>query len=449
MLPLTIVVFGATGDLFQKKLARAFFDCAKSGIIPEKFTLIGLSRKLLSHVEFRDLVKSSVGLDIDQNFLESFLQKVCYYSLDATDLFAVEGLREILDNVDQGHGACSNKLFYIATAPDTYEDIFGNISKSGLGVPCVGNFQNQKAWIRIIVEKPFGTDAENAKKLDELLGESFEEEQIFRIDHYLAKETVQNIYSFRFKNILFAPLWSRKYIDKVEIYSFETALVPDNRKNFYDRVGALRDFGQNHLLELVSLIAMEDPDSAEAKDIRRKRGEALADTHFDYEKKDDLVLGQYEGYADGEFKDSKTETYFRARLSVDNERWKNVPFIIEHGKVLSEIRAGISVYFKKTKAENQPNVIHFKIQPDSQICVEMSTISSDKNEQKMMCFDLGGKENQFIYPYERLLQDALEGDQTLFVSTEEVKEEWRITEEIQEAFSQVLLKIYKKNSSKI
>ena len=445
-LPLTIVIFGATGDLFKKKLARAFFDLTATGAISEKCMLIGLSRKQLSHAEFRDITKEAIG-EANPERVALFLQNVCYYSIDATDQFALESLRDILDRADAQHGACSNKLFYIATAPNAYEEIFLNISATGLSIPCASSFSGSTAWIRIIVEKPFGTDEKSARRLDEILGESFQEDQIYRIDHYLAKETVQNIYSFRFKNILFAPLWSRKYIDRVVVSSHEDEAkdMMLERRHFYDKVGALRDVGQNHLLELVSLIAMEEPDSDQAADIRKKRAQALSDTRFLYSTPDDLVLGQYDGYAVGDLAHSKTETYFKAKLSIENERWRNVPFWIEHGKALSDTKTGISVYFKKAKDENHPNVIHFNIQPEAQICVDMSAEDTKDGEvKKQMCFELGGAVNHFIYPYEKLLGDAIAGDQTLFVSTDEVREEWRITEEIQSAFSKTNLQIYQK-----
>lgn len=443
MVSLSIVIIGATGDLFKRKLISALFAIFCKGGLGNKFSIIGISRKFLSHVDFRKLARGVISQDAKfEEYGEVFLNNFFYYSLDAQDENSYLEIRKILDNNDSEFKECSNKLFYVATLPDLYEDIFLNIKKSGLSIPCAEDRRNNSAWARIIVEKPFGNDSKNAEKLDYILSESFQEDQIYRIDHYLAKETVQNILSFRFNNPMFLPVWSHKYIERVEIKAFETIDV-SGRQNFYDKVGAVRDFGQNHLLEMLALIALEEPERLEDKYIREARAKVLRETSFDRS----LVIGQYEGYRTPEFENSNTETYFKAKLKIENERWKGVPFFIEHGKALSSSRSEVSIYFKSNETSS-PNAIHFNIQPNAEICVEMnvSDSSSGNNNlnKKNLCFPLAVSENQHIYPYQKLLLDAISGDQTLFVSSDEIKEEWRIAEEIQKEFEDSELKIYKK-----
>lgn len=447
MKPLTIVVFGATGDLFRKKLTAVFFDLYSKNLLPEKFTFIGLSRKMLSHGEFREYTKKAIGLGFDEDLLEKFLKNFCYYSIDATDLDSLESLRGILDNIDKAFGECSNKLLYIATVPNLYESIFENIKKSGLSVACASPFGEEKSWIRILVEKPFGTDGTNALKLDQILSESFEEGQIFRIDHYLAKETLQNIFAFRFRNSMFEPLWSKNYIEKIEIRALETKDI-SGRENFYDKTGAIRDFGQNHLLEMLSLVAMEEPEEFTGESVQKSRGRLLSSVFFNFKNEADLILGQYEGYVNN-LDESQTETYFKAKLLIESSRWEGVPFYIEHGKALSDSNSEIVVTFRPNESRKKNKVI-FRISPNPEICTSLSlkniSLGGDKEEIQEVCFPLLSDESKSIYPYEKLLLDALSGDQTLFVSSAEVKEEWRITSEIQGAISKVKLRIYKEGT---
>ncbi len=407
MKPLTIVVVGATGDLFRKKLSAVFFDLYTKKIIPEKFAFIGISRKMLSHGEFRDYTKKAIGLGFDESLLEEFLKNFYYYSVDATDQDSLEALRGILDNSDKAFGECSNKLLYIATVPNLYESIFENIRATGLSTACASPYGEEQAWVRIVVEKPFGTGGENATKLDQILSESFEEDQIFRIDHYLAKETLQNVFSFRFRNSMFEPLWSKKYIEKVEISALETKDI-SGRENFYDKTGAIRDFGQNHLLEMLSLVAMEEPEEFTGRGVQVSRGRLLRSVFFDLKKENDLVIGQYEGYGKN-LEGSKTETYFKARLSVESARWEGVPFYIEHGKALSDSKSEIVVTFKPSE-NGKRNKVVFRIAPNSEICASVSlkniSLSGDKEEVQEMCFPLLSDESKSIYPYEKLVLDV-------------------------------------------
>lgn len=436
MKSLSVVVFGATGDLFKNKLAKAFFQLYKRGVIPEQFSLFGISRKNLSNEDFRLQVKDILK-DYPEDEVAPFLEKLFFITGNTNELSLYEKIKSVLVDTDTALGVCAHKLFYLAVTPDLYENIFSNLSREGLSVPCASSFgKTHGVETKILVEKPFGKNKDHAKKLDLLLCKLFDEEQIFRIDHYLAKETMQSIFSFRFQNALFEPLWSQKYIEKVEIKAFEKNDV-STRAMFYDSVGAFRDFGQNHFLEMLSLITVEEPIEYNGEAVRLARAKVLLVTCLDKV----ITKGQYEGY---EGEDKKTETYFKVALKIKNERWKNVVFLLEHGKALQEDLTEIVVHFKKNEHGKENKVI-FRIQPHAEICSSISVSFEGKTETKEMCFPLGVS-NQAIYPYEKLLTDALKGDQTLFVSSKEVTEEWRITTEVLQAFSAVPLVVYERGS---
>ncbi len=448
MNPLTIVVLGATGDLFKRKLAKAFFDLYKNKVIPEETVIIGVSRKNLSHEEFREIIEDR--LEGSSRDIEEFLSRVFYMKGDIHGTESFDKIRTLLDARDDEIGVCSHKLFYLAIFPELYEEVFRNLSHSGLTLPCAPSFGSKHgSWIRVLVEKPFSTDAKNAERLDNLLGKLFLEEQIFRIDHYLAKETVQNLIAFRFGNPLFEALWSRKYIKSVRIKSFETNTVSE-RGNFYDKIGAIKDFGQNHLLSLLSLVGMEMPESLSGPAIQRSREKVLSHTKVFGNK---IIFGQYEGYSneDGVAENSTTETYFKADLEIRNERWRGVPFTIEHGKALHSTEGSIEIIFKEEMAEElfsgSPNKLRFHIQPSEKIEIDFFSKKTGLDfeiEKNIFSFTPKESISPFIYPYEKLLSDAILGDQTLFVSTGEMKEAWRIVSEILEAFAHGELIVYKK-----
>ena len=247
------------------------------------------------------------------------------------------------------HGLCTSKLFHLAVPPNLYEPVFRNIADSGLSTPC--DEHQEGSWTRILVEKPFGSDREGAVKLDALLGELFQENQIFRIDHYLAKESLQNLLSFRFSNAIFEPIWNSESIERVDIRLFENFGI-EKRGNSYDGVGALRDMGQSHLLQILALIAMEDPEKLETGAIRKARANVLRniipgskDIH-DYAQR-----AQYEDYkgSEGVENDSDTETYFKLKVNVDTPRWKNTPFYLENGKAMNDIFTEVIITFKSTQ----------------------------------------------------------------------------------------------------
>ncbi|MFA6463678.1 MAG: glucose-6-phosphate dehydrogenase [Candidatus Paceibacterota bacterium] len=451
--PLTIVVFGATGDLFKKKLAKVFFDIYEKGILPIDTEVIGISRKPLTDHEWRDFIKEILNRESFTKEQEEFFSKFFYLPGDIKDAETFKKLSKRLGERDEKIKKCSNKLFYLAVFPALYQELFEMISHSGLAIPCAPGFEQTEGWIKILVEKPFGENATEAKKLDLLLGTLFLEDQIFRVDHYLAKETIQNLLVFRFANPLFEALWCSKHIKSVSVKMFEEHSVKE-RGSFYDKIGALKDVGQNHLLSLLSLVAMEMPKEFSAEAIRSQREKVLSKIKV----KDGAIRAQYDGYKEesGVEENSETETYFKANLKVDNKRWNDVDFIIEHGKGFSKTEASIEItYFENIPGElfmGTPNKLIFEIQPKEKIEIEFSAkkpgFGFEIEKQYMQFHYKEDAVSPFIYPYEKLFLDALAGDQTLFVSTGEMKEAWRIVSDVEENMKRSDLKFYTKGIDK-
>ncbi|MEX2055034.1 MAG: glucose-6-phosphate dehydrogenase, partial [Candidatus Andersenbacteria bacterium] len=348
--PTSFVIFGATGDLAQRKLLPALFNLFTAGYLPKTFRIIGVARDHLSTAEWRRFVEgiiTAAGQQISAEKLTEFLTTLTYQEGLFEDGQSYLRLSEELIRIENKEfGKCSNKLFYLAVSPLYYSTIFTNLAHSGLTIPCGGD----DGWTRILVEKPFGRDLDTAQELDRTLGLLFKEEQIFRIDHYLAKETLQNILAFRFSNSLFEPLWNSTYIDKVEIKVWEELGV-GTRGAFYEDVGALRDVGQNHMLQMLALIAMEDPGVVTAAAIRRARAKVLTALVplGAHEVAHDTVRAQYQGYREEQNVAtlSNTETFFRIKAHITNERWEGVPFYLESGKKMEENLVTISIFFKE------------------------------------------------------------------------------------------------------
>lgn len=449
--PLTIVVFGATGDLFSKKLAPALFDLHQKKLLPEGTEIVGFSRKPFLNDQFRAFIQNALSARAQGGALEpeEFVARARYHQGDLTKQESYASLGIFLAERDRERGHCSDKLFYLAVPPTLYETVFRELAASGLAIPCaLGIPDEEKAWTRVLVEKPFGSDECEAERLDKLLGSLFEENQIFRIDHYLAKEAVQNIISFRFSNGLFEPLWNREHIERVEILMHEEGGVGE-RGAFYDSVGALRDVGQNHILQMLALVAMERPEQFDAAAIRVARYQVLEKVILGGSIGDSAVRGQYEGYKNerGIAPDSQTETYFRIIAGVKNSRWNRVPFVLESGKALTESRVSISVFFK---SEPQ-NVLTFNISPHEEISVVFWAKRPGfgfEVEPKRLSFSFSGDPLAVALRsgYERVLMDCIRGDQTLFAGTAEVKAQWRFITPILEKWGKLPLTLYKKGS---
>lgn len=437
--PTIITIFGAMGDLSTQKLLPSLFDLFQKNYLTKTFKVVGVSRKEVSDAEYREFARGAIlakKKPSNTEEIDDFLSHLSYTQGFFDEIESYTHLSSVLNEKEAELGQCANKLFYLAVPPIYYKNIFENLSRSGLMKPC----SVDSGWARVLVEKPFGNDIATAQELDNTLGRLFKEEQVFRIDHYLAKEVLQDILMFRFSNLLFEPLWNSKYIERVELSLFEKRGV-EGRGAFYDETGALRDVGQNHLLQMLAFIAMEDPIELYAENIRTERFRVLKSLRpLTRETVSSVaVRGQYEGYLDVPMVShgSKTETYFKIKAFIDNERWQGVPFFIESGKALTENKTEIKIYFKKTESclcppgakHNHQNILTFRIQPDEGISILFWA------KKPGLFLDLEPKELSFSYrsssqavpladAYEKVLFDGIAGDQMLFASTGEVSAAW-------------------------
>lgn len=447
--PTIVTVFGATGDLVAQKIVPALFHLSKKQKLPERFRVVGVSRQDLSHDIFRERLLLALKKHepaISDEEAKEFL-KIFFYSqgfFDQTETF--EKLKKELFAIDAEWGMCTNKLFYFSVPPSFYDPIARHLAASGLTAPCA----DETGWTRIIVEKPFGKDLETAEKLDELLGELFQESQIYRIDHYLGKEMLQNILAFRFSNNLFEKSWNRDSIERVDIKCWEKVGAED-RGSFYDGVGAFRDVGQNHLLQMLALIALKQPRGYGAGEVRMARQEILETLipPTPEEAAHHSLRAQYEGFRDikGVAPDSETETYFKVRAFLDDARWKGVPFILEGGKRLGESRKEIVVTFKHPspclcpdiETKHFQNTITFRLEPSEGIKIAFWSKKPGLDmlmEERDFTFSYHGEEGKkHTEEYEKLLFDCISGDQTLFVSTEEISAMWKFTDPIVAAWN--------------
>ena len=413
---LTLVIFGATGDLYQNKLSFALFSLFSEGFLPKDLSILAFARKPLTDLEFRSFTKIAIlakNKPYNKEKLGDFLNCIKYIKGDLENSESFEHLGAQMAADDQKKGICTNKLFYLAVPPLMYGIVFKNIAGAGLTVPCAPGISDaEQAWTRVLVEKPFGKNLEDAKSLDKLLGELFDESQIFRIDHYLAKETLQNILSFRFSDGKLEHIWNNKNIYRIKIIFHETNTV-GSRGALYDGLGILRDVGQNHMLQMLALVAMENPGEMSVENIRDARKAVLEKTVL---LPGEIVRGQYDGYlSEKDVKqNSDTETFFRVTLGVDNERWRGVNFELEAGKALDKAEVIIEVYFKGVE-----KVHKFNITTDAPVAHDA---------------------------YEKVLHDCILGDQTVFTTTGEVLAEWQVIEEIIKKWQNIPLVVYPKGA---
>lgn len=453
-IPTMFIIFGATGDLMAKKITPALFQLYINKKLPSMFKIIGFSRRNLTQEEFmthvRHILKSNKKNNVDQ--IESFLKFFMYHQGEFDTSESYTTLASYLGRVDGEWRACSNKLFYLAVPPKNYKTIFENLKTSGLTLPC----GPEEGWTRVIVEKPFGKNAETAQELDILLGKLFKEEQIYRIDHYLGKDMLQNILTFRFNNDLFEREWDNKHIEKIEI-KFLESVGTEGREVFYEGVGALRDVGQNHMLQMLAFITMDQPDSFIASDVRKKRTKILKELNIlsETEVTQKTFRGQYVGYtaSEGIPASSKTETYFKVIAELTNARWKGVPIVLEAGKKL-ESRKEIIITFKHRTPclcegdTHYKNRLLFTLDPKEGITIEFwskkpgLTLAMEKQKLSFLFRDQR-KKAQYIEEYEKLLLDCILGNQILFISTEEVQAMWRFIDPIISLWDQNKVKLIK------
>jgi glucose-6-phosphate 1-dehydrogenase len=445
--PTIFVVFGATGDLMERKIAPSLYHLWEKHRLPERFRIVGFARRPFPDDVFREMMCAAIrghhAAGADEDDIHEFAKAITYSQGHFDEPEAYARLAEELLAIDDEWGVCANKLFYLAVPPDNYRVIFEQLASSGLTATCPVS-SAEGGWTRVIVEKPFGRDAHTAQDLDELLGTLFEERQIYRIDHYLAKEMLQGIMSFRFSNNLFEPSWNNRAIERIDIDLLET-LGAEDRGGFYDPIGALRDVGQNHLLQMLALITMDQPRSMDADAIRASRVRALE--ALCPPAVEDVgrctYRAQYDGYRsiEGVAPESTTETFFKVVTRLDSVRWRGVPVVMRGGKRLADVRKQIVVSFKHPQpclcdgVEHVENTVTFKMEPADSITIGFWTKKpgfDDVLEPRDFNFLLYEKEEktQYVEEYSRLLVDAIAGDQTLFVSTDEVKAMWAFIDPI-------------------
>ncbi|MBI3620435.1 glucose-6-phosphate dehydrogenase, partial [Candidatus Roizmanbacteria bacterium] len=374
--PTILVIFGATGDLMGKKIVPALFHLYKKNKLPPLFQVLGVARRPFTHAEFRENVSALLAKHDEAHLtdasLAGFTRCFFYEQGDFRETDSYRSLARVMGRIDGEWKVCANKLFYLAVPPQYYETIFHQLASSGLTLPC----SPAEGWTRVIVEKPFGHDLTTAEKLDLLLAKLFKEEQIYRIDHYLAKEMLQNILSFRFSNNLLEQSWNNKNIERIDIRLLEKIGV-EGRGGFYDPVGALRDVGQNHLLQMLALITMEQPKVMNAKEVRYLRARLLQDLRLPGMKEAiaESFRGQYVGYdrIEGVKKDSQTETYFKIKAHLDSPRWQGVPIFMESGKRMKKQLKEIMVTFKHVTpclcppGKHYKNKVVFQLEPEERI----------------------------------------------------------------------------------
>lgn len=450
--PCALVIFGATGDLTHRKLIPALCNLAHEGQLPSGFAIVGFARRPKSDDEFRADLRKGVEQfsrfsPINPAVWDSFAQNIFYHQAEFHDPSGYDRLNARLQQLDKQRGTAGHRIFYLATAPTDFATIIRQLGAHGLG---------RGASSRIIVEKPFGRSLATARELNAVLASVFDESQVYRIDHYLGKETVQNILALRFANEIFEPLWNAKYVDHLQITVAESLGV-EGRGRYYDQSGALRDMVQNHMMQLLSLVAMEAPTALDAEDIRNEKVKVLrAIRPIPPEQVGQFtVRGQYAaGSIAGQpvvdyhaepkvAPDSRTETFVALKLFIDNWRWAGVPFYLRHGKRLPKQTAEIAIQFKAPPAvlfaaeqcaPLQPNVLVLRIQPDEGIAIRMNAKvpGTTLNLQPVkMDFRYGGSFGaRSPDAYERLLHDALAGDSTLFTRNDEVECSWALMDAI-------------------
>lgn len=449
-----IVIFGASGDLTARKLIPSIYNLFRKNYLPKNYAILGVGRSKYSDEEFREkVVFNNKHLKSDQS-LKEFADMIHYEAINTSDEADYVRLKDRISTINKGSESEVNAIFYLSVPPSLYPVIPKHLAAVGLN-------DETNGWKRLIVEKPFGYDLESAQALNKSLLEDYHENQIYRIDHYLGKETVQNLLVTRFSNSIFEPLWNRNYVHRIEITSAESVGV-EKRGGYYDGSGAMRDMVQNHLLQLIALVAMEPPVSAEADSIRNEKLRVFESirpmTEDDIRK--NVIRGQYvsstvkgdavKGYRDeeGVNSDSKTETFVAMKFFVDNWRWAGVPFYIRSGKKLPTRVSEVVIHFKPNHHHifkddlgvNSQNMLVIRIQPDEGILIKFGMKVPGAG------FDVNNVNMDFLYSdltdayvpdaYERLLLDCMQGDATLFARGDSVEAAWKYIDPILKAWKE-------------
>ncbi|HSH31892.1 MAG TPA: glucose-6-phosphate dehydrogenase [Candidatus Saccharimonadales bacterium] len=440
--PTILILLGVTGDLAAKKIIPALYDLFTQKMLPHQFAVVGVGRRGWDDAALRAYLAEVVGrhaaspADLDQ-----FVGLFRYHEGQFQDAGSYQRLGRQIQQIDDGWGLCSNKLFYLSVSPGFYELIITQLAQSGLTEPC----SDETGWTRVLIEKPFGQNQATARQLDELLARYFKESQIYRIDHYLAKEMLQNMMAFRFSNNLFETTWNNASIERIQIRLWEQ-IGAEKRGVFYDGVGALRDVGQNHLLQMLAFVTMDQPGGLTDKAIRASRRQVLEALEIpdSTQIKHRTYRAQYQGYRDieGVEPDSSTETYFKVKAYLNTPQWQGVPIVMESGKRMSQARKDITVTFKHPSpclcppGEHYQNKIVFALEPEEGVKLHFWSKQPGLEyglEERTLDFLLRGPDqpkSQYTEEYEKLLLDCIMGDQTLFISTAEVRAMWRFVDPI-------------------
>ncbi len=433
-----LIIYGVTGNLARLKIIPALYDLFSHGKLGEDSLIIGVGRKKYDQTEFCAYIESVItdfaakdSVTIDPEVMKKLHKSLRYISGDVNEASLYSQLSKML-SADAVH---PNTIFYLATYPSLYQTIFEQLKIAGLN-------KNSRGWVRVLVEKPIGNDLSSAKELNKLMNQYFSEEQIYRLDHYLGKETLQNILYFRFGNSIFEPIFNKEYVDHIQITSSETFGI-GARGMYYDNVGALKDVGQNHLLQMLTLVTMDAPVEMTNAGVTAERMKVLKHLKAD---PNSLVFGQYEGYLQeaNVSPESITETFFALKTEVTTERFKGVPIYLRSGKMMDRTMAEISVVFKKPvnqlfqhfESPHVSNVLIFRIQPDEGIAMRFLSKKPGENnvlQSADMEFCYKSLSERLLNPYETLIDDALSGNQTFFNDAEEVEAQWSFIDPLVEA----------------
>ena len=429
-----LVIFGITGNLAQIKLIPALYDMAEKGLLPKNMSVVGIARKVMNRDDFKKHFYDSLKTqnihhqhEIKEEVFKDLADRIHYIDGHLDEPSFYKRLNEFLDK--KGY---KNRIYYLATYPDLYSHVFENLQKLGMN-------QQKSGWIRLMIEKPIGDNLKSAQSLNKLLLKYFKEDQIFRLDHYLGKETLQNILTFRFSNDIFEPMINKDYIDHIQITAAEEFGI-GKRGGYYDLVGALKDVGQNHQLQMLAFATMDAPTEFKNEAVSKQRIKILENLKPMPEK---IVFGQYEGYKNepNVNPNSNTDTFYALKTYIDNDRFKGVPIYIRAGKKLKQYVTEISIVFKNPKNRlfrdtnlgDEPNVLIYRIQPNEGIVLKMLTKEPGhqvkvKPEYMQYCYRTDPHGHLLPDPYERLLVDTIRGDHTFFNSAEEVEAQWAFTD---------------------
>ncbi|TPW76270.1 glucose-6-phosphate dehydrogenase [Schumannella soli] len=458
--PSGLVIFGVTGDLSRKKLMPAVYDLANRGLLPPGFALVGFARRDWEDQDFakvvHDAVRDHARTTFDEDVWNQLAQGIRFVQGEFDDDAAFDRLKATLDELDRERGTMGNHAFYLSIPPKSFPQVTEQLRRSGLADPKGGQDGEPGQWRRVVIEKPFGSDLQTARELNAVVESVFPPDAVFRIDHYLGKETVQNILALRFANQLYEPIWNANYVDHVQITMAEDIGV-GGRAGYYDGIGAARDVIQNHLLQLFALTAMEEPVSFDAADLRAEKEKVLSAVHLDEDLSTATARGQYSGGwqggekvvgfldEDGMNPESVTETYAAIKLNVDTRRWAGVPFYLRAGKRLGRRVTEIAVVFKRAPqylfAEEQTsalgqNALVIRVQPDEGVTIRFgSKVPGAGMQVRDVTMDFGyGHAFTEASPeaYERLILDVLLGDPPLFPRHQEVELSWKILDPIEE-----------------